>query len=50
MVSFSPDPAGTGFPGESLLLDIINAEGLIIIQTVWATTPDPPPGPSVDPH
>ncbi len=22
------------------LIDIINAEGLIIIQTVWATTPD----------
>ena len=40
-VSFSPDPADTGFPGESLLLvEIINAEGLIIIQTVWATTPD----------
>jgi hypothetical protein len=41
VVSFSPDPAGIGFPGESLLLvEIINAEGLIIIQTVWATTPD----------
>ena len=41
MISFSPDPARNGLPGESLLLiDIINAEGLIIIQTVWATTPD----------
>ena len=41
MISFSPDPARNGLPGESLLLiDIINAEGLIIIQTVWTTTPD----------
>ena len=41
MVSFSPDPARNGLPGEKLLLiDIINAEGSIIIQTVWATTPD----------
>ena len=41
VVSFSPDPACNGLPGETLLLiDIINAEGLIIIQTVWATTPD----------
>jgi hypothetical protein len=41
VVSFSPDPAHNGLPGETLLLiNIINAEGLIIIQTVWATTPD----------
>jgi hypothetical protein len=41
MGSFLPDPARSGLPGETLLLiDIINAEGLVIIQTVWATTPD----------
>jgi hypothetical protein len=41
VVSFSPDSAHNGLPGETLLLiDIINAEGAIIIQTVWATTPD----------
>ena len=41
VVSFSPDPARNGLPGETLLLiDIIDAEGLVIIQTVWATTPD----------
>ena len=41
VLSFSPDPARNGLPGETLLLiDIINAEGLIMIQTVWATTPD----------
>jgi hypothetical protein len=41
VVSFSLDPGRNGLPGETLLLiDIINAEGLIIIQTVWATTPD----------
>jgi hypothetical protein len=41
VVSFSPDPARDGLPAETLLLiDIINAEGLVIIQTVWATTPD----------
>ena len=35
------DPARNDLPGETLLLiDIINAEGLIIIQTVWATTSD----------
>jgi hypothetical protein len=41
VLSFSPDPARNGLPGETLLLiEIINAEGLIMIQTVWATTPD----------
>jgi len=41
VVSLSPDPARNGLPGETLLLiDIINAEGLVIIQTVWATMPD----------
>jgi hypothetical protein len=35
VLSFSPDPARDGLPGETLLLiDIINAEGLIMIQTV----------------
>jgi hypothetical protein len=41
VVSFLPDPTRNGSPGETLLLiDIISAEGMIIIQTVWATTPD----------
>jgi hypothetical protein len=31
--------------GETLLLiDIVNAEGVIIMQTIWATTPDRPRG------
>jgi hypothetical protein len=38
---FAPDAGRNGLPGESLLLiDLINAEGLIIMQTIWATTPD----------
>jgi len=41
VVSFLPNFARDGLPGETLLLiDIINADGLIIIQRVWATTPD----------
>jgi hypothetical protein len=36
--------------GKSPLVEIINAEGLIIIQTVWATTPDRRQGPWVDQH
>jgi hypothetical protein len=41
VLSFSPDPARNGLPGETLLLiDVINAEGQIMIQTIWATTPD----------
>jgi hypothetical protein len=28
-------------PGETLLvIDIVNAEGLLIVQTIWAVTPD----------
>jgi hypothetical protein len=34
-------PAGAPSAAETLLLiDIINAEGHLIVQTVWATTPD----------
>jgi hypothetical protein len=40
-----PD-AGNGLAGEKLLLiDIIDAEGSIIVQTVWSTTPDRRAGP-----
>jgi hypothetical protein len=39
-VTFAPDPRN-GLPGETLLVvDVANRDGLIIVQTVWATTSD----------
>jgi hypothetical protein len=41
----SPD-ACNGLAGEKLLLiDIIDAEGVILLKTIWATTPDRRAGP-----
>ena len=40
-----PD-AGNGLAGERLLLiDVIDAEGVILVQTIWTTTPDRRAGP-----
>jgi hypothetical protein len=37
----APDSGRNGLPDETLInLEVVDASGLIIIKTVWATTPD----------